>query len=99
MINIILLMGTNGPVRSAALIAGVTLVRLIQGLLFGWVFSGSAASSSGGGPSPVTATLAIVVGVLFAITGVKAFHDDPDPDDPPPKWMARVDSLTPIKVF
>jgi Sap, sulfolipid-1-addressing protein len=99
MINIILLMGANGIIRSAALIGGVTLVRLIQGVLFGSIFGASPASSSAGAPSRVTATLLMVVGLLFAITGVKAYRDDPDPDDPPPKWMTMADSLTPIKIF
>lgn len=96
-INTILLMGENGKLRSAAFIGGVTLSRLIQGALFGFVFGAAAEASSG--PSPVASTLLLVAGVLFLIKGVKTFLKEPDPDDPPPKWMAAIDSLTAGKLF
>lgn len=96
-INTILLMGENGKTRSAAFIAGITLSRLIQGALFGFIFG--AASDASNGPSPVTSTLLLVAGVVFLIKGVKTFLKEPDPDDPPPKWMTAIDSLTAGKLF
>jgi threonine/homoserine/homoserine lactone efflux protein len=97
-INIILLMGANGVARSAALIAGVSLVRLIQGVLFGFIF-GASATSSEGGSSPVTSTLLVIIGLLFAIKGIKTYRNEPDPDDPPPKLMTMVDTLSPTRTF
>jgi hypothetical protein len=102
-INIILLMGQNGLLRSAAFIVGATLIRLIQGALFSSVLDASTTSgttsSRPGVPSLVTSTLLVVIGLLFVITGIKAYLKHPDPDDPPPKWMSTVSSLTPIKVL
>lgn len=96
-INTILLMGENGKIRSAAFIGGITLSRLIQGVLFGFVFG--AAAGGGDGPSPVASTLLLVAGVIFLIKGVKTFLKEPDPDDPPPKWMGAIDKLTAGKLF
>src|SRR4029077_13064374 len=91
----------GGVARSGALIAGAILVRLLQGVVIGYMFSASAAAgtSSGGEPSPVTSTLLLVVGLMFAIMGIKAYRDEPDPDAPPPKWMTTLNSLTPVKAF
>lgn len=96
-VNLIILMGARGVVRSAAFIAGVTLVRLLVGVLFGFVFGPS--PDSAGGPSPVTSTLLLVVGVLFAISAGKYYLKEPDADEPAPKWMTTVDSLTPGRLF
>jgi len=96
-INTILLMGENGKTRSAAFIGGITLSRLIQGALFAFVFG--AASGANDGPSPVTSTLLLVAGVVFLIKGIKTFLKEPDPDDPPPKWMTAIDKLTAGKLF
>jgi hypothetical protein len=99
LINIILLMGPNGVARSTALILGVSLTRLLQGLLVGYFVGNVAVSANESGPSPIASTLFVITGLLFAIGGVKAYLDHPDADDPPPKWMAMIDSLTPVKIF
>lgn len=96
-INIILLMGENGAARSAAFIGGATLTRLIQGILFGFIFG--AAAGEGGGAPVITSTILLLAGIMFLIKGVKTYLKEPDPDDPPPKWMTLADSLTPGKSF
>jgi hypothetical protein len=98
-IVIIMLMGENGPRRALAFIGGLTLMRLIQGVLFGYVFGASAAVEDASGPSPVTSTLLIMVGLLFVMSGIKTYRNEPDLDDPPPKWMTMVDSLTVTKAL
>jgi len=33
------------------------------------------------------------------ITAYKQWSRDDDPDAPPPKWLAMIDSVTPLKAF
>lgn len=37
--------------------------------------------------------------MLFVISGIKAYRKEYDPDDPPPKWMTMIESITPLKAF
>jgi len=41
----------------------------------------------------------LVIGILFLTTAYKQWSNDEDPDAPPPKWVANIDSLTPLKAF
>ena len=40
-----------------------------------------------------------VVGLLLLLTGFKKWRKQPDPDDPPPQWMAALDGLSPLKAL
>jgi len=97
-LNLILLMGKNGVLRSAALIVGMTLGRIVQGFLGNTLFI-AADEYGDGGQSALASTLLLALGLLFAITAVKSYLKTPDADDPPPKWMTMADSLTPAKSF
>jgi hypothetical protein len=36
---------------------------------------------------------------MLLITALRTYHYEDDPDGPPPRWMALLDSLTPLKTF
>jgi hypothetical protein len=57
---IVLLMGEKGTLRAAAWIAGMSVVRLAQGIVFGFVYGAAHADDSASGPSPITSTLLLV---------------------------------------
>jgi Sap, sulfolipid-1-addressing protein len=99
-VTILLLRSEGGRLRAGAWVAGMTAVRLAQGVLFGLVLGGAvAAGGDSEGPGPVAATLLLVVGVLFLVTAVRKLLDQPDEDAPPPRWMAAAGSMTPGRAF
>jgi threonine/homoserine/homoserine lactone efflux protein len=101
-IDILLLKNPKqGLLKASAYVGGMTTMRLLQGLIFGLILTGSASdtaeASSGNGP--VVSTLLMVLGIFFLITAYRQWRKDDDPDAPPPKWLAMIDSLTPLKAF
>jgi divalent metal cation (Fe/Co/Zn/Cd) transporter len=93
----ILLLGNpnNGLIKAICLVAGMTTVRLLQGVIFGMVVSRAETS----GKSLVVSTLLMVLGILLLITAYKQWRHEDDPDGPPPKWMVMLDKLTPLRAF
>lgn len=90
----------HGLLKAIAYVSGMTVTRLLQGLVFSWVLSGSAALTEGdGGKNPVISTLLLVLGILLLIAAYKKWRGENDPDDPPPKWLTMIDSTTPLKAF
>ena len=95
-INILLLRSPRqGLLKATAYVGGMTILRLLQGLIFGLIF----ANEEGGGKSLIVLTLQLVLGVLLLITAYKQWRNEDDPDAPPPKWLTMIDNLTPSKAF
>lgn len=85
---------------AAAWLAGMTVARLAQGAIFGVVLT----DTSGGADSPAwrdatVAVVLLVVAVLLFTTAAKQLVAGDDPDAPPPRWMAMIDSVRPGKAF
>ena len=101
-INILLLKSPQrGVLKSVAYVGGITTMRLLQGIVFGLILTGETAATAeeGGGPGPVVSTLLLVLGILLLITAYKQWAKEDDPDAPPPKWLAMIDSATVVKAF
>jgi hypothetical protein len=99
-VTILLLRSVHGRGTAVAWVAGMTTLRLLQGLVFGLLLGakgGATASSSGGGF--VVPTLLLVLAVLFYVLAVKQLLHQPDEDAPPPKWLTMAATLTPAKAF
>jgi hypothetical protein len=99
-VTILLLRSAAGKRTAVAWIAGMTTVRLVQGLVFGLILSSSdteAADTDGSGT--IVSVLLLVVAVLFLVTALRQFLTHDDPDAPPPKWLAATASMTPAKAF
>lgn len=96
-IGLLLLQSPNqGLLKGIAYVGGMTLTRLLQGAAFGLFLGESVAASAGaGGKGPVVATLLLVLGILLLVTAYKKWRKQPDPDEPPPKWLTAIDSATP----
>ena len=92
---------TQGLVKAIAFALGMTVVRVAQGVIFGLIFTGGqgATESSSEGSGWVVATLLSVLGILLLISFYKALTGEEDPDAPPPKWMAMLDTMTPLLAF
>jgi hypothetical protein len=99
-IGLLLLKSPNqGLFKSIAYVAGMTITRLFQGLLFGLVLSNSTALTEDSGKNPIISTLLLVLGILLLIGAYKKWHREDDPDDSPPKGLTMIDSLTPLRAF
>jgi hypothetical protein len=103
-IIILLLMLTSekqGLARAVSFVLGMTVVRLAQGVIFGLIITGGqvATESSSEGSGWVVSTLLTVLGILLLISFYKALTGEDDPDAPPPKWMAMLDTMSPLVAF
>ena len=99
-ITTMLLRSKTGKVTAVAWLAGMTVVRLGQGLVFGLILGSSTSeATAAGGSDTAVSLLLLVVAILFYVTAVKQLLKHPDEDGPPPTWMAMVESVTPGKAF
>jgi len=94
-----LLRGEGGVRKALTFAAGAMTVRVVQGVLFGFVFSEAADASDEGGSNLITSTLLLVLGILMLISAVKKWRKEEDPDAPPPKWMATLGGLSTIQAL
>jgi len=94
-----LLRSKGGLLKAAAFAAGAIIVRLAQGILFGYVFGKSAEANGDTGSSVIVSTLLLVVGILMLITAFKQWRKEDDPDAPPPKWIAAISGLSTVKAL
>jgi uncharacterized membrane protein YidH (DUF202 family) len=94
-ITLFLLRSEGGVRTAAAFIIGAVLVRLVVGVLFGFVF-GSADDPNEGGI--IASTLLLVVGVLLLVAGFKKWRKEEDPEEQP-KWMDKLNGVKPLQAF
>jgi len=86
---------------AAAWLAGMTAVRLIQGAVFGLVFSNSstAAAETPAGRDAIFSAVLLVLSIALFVTAARQLLGEGDPDEPPPRWMAMIDSVGTGKAF
>nr|MCH9734726.1 GAP family protein [Actinomycetes bacterium] len=93
------LLGTPGRVRTAgASVVGTVVVRLLQGLVFGTILHWGQRDTTEG-DRWVVSSIVLVVAVVLLVTAIRELLGGSDPDDPPPKWMTALSSMTPAKAF
>lgn len=97
-IVLLLLRGEGGRLRALLFVAGVTIARLLQGLIFSYVFA-APASEGADEADGVISTLQLFLGIVLVITGVRKLFKQTDPDDPPPAWMTRIAAAGPAAAF
>lgn len=94
-----LLGGKEGWRTAGAFVGGALLVRVVQGVLFGYVFGVADEAHSPGGKGLIAATLLLVIGIMMLVAAYMKWRKQPDADDPPPKWMAMLDGLSAPKAL
>jgi hypothetical protein len=98
-ITTMILRSAAGRVAGVAWLAGMTAVRLAQGLIFGLILGSSGVPEPSSGQGTGTSLVLLVIAILFFLTAAKYAISVPDDDTPPPKWMALVQSVTPARAF
>jgi hypothetical protein len=98
-IVLLLLRAPGGVGRAAAFVGGMTVARLVQGLVFGSVVDAATASDGDSQQGVVVPLLLLVLGIVLWAAAVKKYRHEPDPDDDPPAWMARIDAAGPALLF
>ncbi len=94
-----LLLGSNAGRRTAVgYVGGLTTVRLLQGLIFGLILSGGGSTSSDDHTTR-TSFILLVMAILFLVSGARSLMKQPDPDDPPPKWLTMTETVGPVGAF
>jgi hypothetical protein len=89
----------GGVIKAAAFAAGATTVRVLQYILFGYVFGEAISGSSQSAFDFVTSTLLLVAGVFLLITAFKTWFKEVDPDAPPPRWMTALGGVSALTAF
>jgi hypothetical protein len=87
----------QGLAKAICLVAGMTAVRLLQGVIFGLILAPKAGEA--GGKSPLVSTLLMILGILLLITAYKQWRNEDDPDSPPPRWLVMLEKISPLKAF
>lgn len=99
-VTILLVRGPRGRAVAVAWVAGMTALRLLQGLVFGLVLDADQESSGGSDDvSVIASVLLLVVAILFFVVAAKQLLRVPDEDAPPPRWMAMLDGVSPARAF
>jgi len=98
-VTILLLRSRGGRIVAVAWIAGMTVVRLAQGVVFGLVLGVGSAGEASGGPGRILSGVLLVLAVVLYATAAKELAGGTDEDAPPPKWMSMVEGVTPGRAF
>jgi len=83
----------NGPVFLAGWVLGVTIVSVAVYLI---ADAGNAAEADSGGSDTVY-WLKLVLGIALVLSAVRHWRSQGDETGKTPKWMASIDTLTPVK--
>lgn len=99
-VTLLLLRSGRGQITAVAWVAGQTVVRIAQGLVFGLLLSaGDEQATSGSGPGLIASVVLLVLAVVFYITALRALIGGEDPDAAPPKWLAMTETMSPGRAF
>jgi uncharacterized membrane protein YidH (DUF202 family) len=96
---LLLLQSKGGLLKAVAFVAGGVAVRLVQGVVFGFVIGAACKANSEPGPRLVVSTLLLTVGILLLVAALKQWRKEEDPDAPTPKWMSAIGKLSALKAL
>lgn len=90
----------NGPIEAIAFVIGVTVVKLLQGLIFGAIFGAYDVNHRRSeAETIIISTLLVIVGLLMWVTALRLVIREEDPDAPPPTWMRMFHAITPLRAL
>ena len=90
----------RGVLRASSFVIGMTVVRLAQGIVFGFIMDEALnAVTDTDQPGMISTILFLVLGIILLITAYKQWQHEDDPDRPLTKWFTLMDRITPFKAF
>jgi hypothetical protein len=92
-------LASSSTAAAFAWVAGMMAVRLIQGLVFGVVFTASEEHSGAGSPRYVLGVLLLVLAILLYVKAMRTALGAEDDDAPPPGWLVKAGSMSPRAAF
>ena len=95
--TIVTLLLARSSIRSAgAWAAGMIAVRLLQGVLFGVVVTAGEAQAGPQSPQYFFALILLVLSLSLYVTALRAAIGAEDEDAPPPRWVTKAGSMSPL---
>ena len=99
-ITVMLLRSASGRKAAVGWVGGLTALRVLQGIVFGLIIGTARTPESGSQEaSLLVPTFQLVLAVAFYVLAAKKALDAPDDDAPPPRWLARLEAITPARAF
>jgi threonine/homoserine/homoserine lactone efflux protein len=93
------LLGTGKPLaNSLAFVLGYGIVLAIVAA-FAFAFFGGRPELGGGRSSDIRNTIDAAIGALLLVFALRALLRAPDPNAPPPKWVAAVSTVAPPRAL
>ncbi len=98
--TIVTLLLVRSSLRSAyAWVAGKTAVRLLQGVLFGIILTAGETKSGPREPQVFLGALLLVMSLLLYVKALRSAVKAEDEDAPPPQWVTKAASMSPLAAF
>jgi Sap, sulfolipid-1-addressing protein len=97
--TLLLLRSEGGLIKAVAFASGAITVRVLQFILFGYVFGVAIDTGGYEGFNLIRSTLLLVAGILLFITAAKTWSKGADPDAPPPRWMKALSGVSELTAF
>jgi Sap, sulfolipid-1-addressing protein len=98
--TVVTLLLVRSSLRSAyAWVAGKTIVRLLQGVLFGVVLTASEEKLGPREPQVFLGALLLVMALMLYVKALRSAVKAEDEDAPPPQWVAKAGSMSPLAAF
>jgi hypothetical protein len=100
-VTIVLRRSPAGLRAAAAFVAGMTLLRLVQGFVLALLIGSAQAQSPtlSSGHDPVFTSMLLMAGILLLAAGFRQWLTGEDPDAPPPRWLGLARSMTARTAF
>jgi len=90
----------RSSIRSAiAWVAGMTTIRVIQGVVFGLLIPAGERQEGPDSPRYFVGVLLLLLAVLLYLKAARAALGSEDEDAPPPKWLGKASSMSPWAAF
>jgi hypothetical protein len=97
MIVFLLLRSEGGFIKAVAFVAGQFVVRLMQGLVFGYEFVHSVVARANA-PTVVSTGL-LLAGIFLWFAAAQNLRKEADPDGPSPKWLSTIHTASTRRIF
>ena len=92
----IVLLSSRKPLQTTlSFVLGAAAILLTLGAIVLVAFDGKLIFRS----PDIGQTISLILGGVFILLAIKYYLNVPDPDAPPPHWLEKIDTITPLQAF